>query len=67
MDFPVDVEEPQSPVRKPQNWEVFKALESVSPPSPSPSFRSDFLAYCMFAFSCFRVPEGMSGTLHIMR
>ena len=30
-------------------------------------FRSDFLAYCMFAFSCFRVPEGMSGTLHIMR
>ena len=30
-------------------------------------FRSDFLAYCMFAFSCFRVPEGMSGTIHIMR
>ena len=28
---------------------------------------SDFLAYCMFAFSCFRVPEGLSGTVHIMR
>ncbi len=28
---------------------------------------SDFLAYCMFAFSCFRVPEGLSTTLHVMR
>ncbi|TFK90909.1 phosphatidylethanolamine N-methyltransferase [Polyporus arcularius HHB13444] len=28
---------------------------------------NDFLAYCMFAFSCFRVPEGLSTTLHVMR
>ncbi|TFK36055.1 phosphatidylethanolamine N-methyltransferase [Crucibulum laeve] len=28
---------------------------------------NDFLAYCMFAFSCFRVPEGLSVTVHIMR
>ena len=28
---------------------------------------SDFLAYCMFAFSCFRVPEGLSFTVHVMR
>ncbi|KAF8999874.1 phospholipid methyltransferase-domain-containing protein [Cyathus striatus] len=28
---------------------------------------NDFLAYCMFAFSCFRVPQGLSVTVHIMR
>ncbi|KAF9810132.1 hypothetical protein IEO21_07115 [Rhodonia placenta] len=28
---------------------------------------NDFLAYCMFAFTCFRVPEGLSTTVHIMR
>lgn len=28
---------------------------------------SDFLAYCMFAFSCFRVPTGLSFTVHVMR
>ncbi|OBZ74367.1 Phosphatidylethanolamine N-methyltransferase [Grifola frondosa] len=28
---------------------------------------NDFLAYCMFAFSCFRVPEGLSTTVHVMR
>lgn len=28
---------------------------------------SDFLAYCMFAFSCFRVPEGLAFTVHVMR
>ena len=35
---------PLGPGRRPQNWEVLRALESVSPPSPSPSFGSDFLA-----------------------
>jgi phosphatidylethanolamine N-methyltransferase len=28
---------------------------------------SDFVAYCMFAFSWFRVPEGLSMFVHIMR
>ncbi|TDL26839.1 phosphatidylethanolamine N-methyltransferase [Rickenella mellea] len=28
---------------------------------------NDFLAYCMFAFSCFRVPEGLSFPVHVMR
>ncbi|KAJ7454990.1 phosphatidylethanolamine N-methyltransferase [Mycena galericulata] len=28
---------------------------------------NDFLAYCMFAFSCFRVPEGLSLFIHILR
>lgn len=44
MDIPVDVDVPQSLARKPRNWDVLKALESVSPPSPSPSFGSDFIA-----------------------
>ena len=35
---------PTSPARKPRNWDILKALEDVSPPSPSPSFGSDFLA-----------------------
>lgn len=32
-----------SPQRRPRDWEVLKALESLSPPSPSPSLGSDFL------------------------
>ncbi|KIP06876.1 hypothetical protein PHLGIDRAFT_30282 [Phlebiopsis gigantea 11061_1 CR5-6] len=28
---------------------------------------NDFVAYCMFAFACFRVPEGLSLMTHIMR
>ncbi|KAJ6554459.1 phosphatidylethanolamine N-methyltransferase [Mycena capillaripes] len=28
---------------------------------------NDFLAYCMFAFSCFRVPEGLSLFVHFLR
>ncbi|KAI0920604.1 phosphatidylethanolamine N-methyltransferase, variant 2 [Taiwanofungus camphoratus] len=28
---------------------------------------NDFTAYCMFAFTCFRIPEGLSTTVHIMR
>ncbi|KAJ6625971.1 phospholipid methyltransferase-domain-containing protein [Mycena sp. CBHHK59/15] len=28
---------------------------------------NDFLAYCMFAFSCFRVPEGLSVFVHMLR
>ncbi|KAJ7630115.1 hypothetical protein DFH06DRAFT_1272697 [Mycena polygramma] len=28
---------------------------------------NDFVAYCMFAFSCFRVPEGLSVFVHVLR
>ncbi|KXN92537.1 Phosphatidylethanolamine N-methyltransferase [Leucoagaricus sp. SymC.cos] len=28
---------------------------------------NDFLSYCMFSFSCFRVPRNLSITVHIMR
>ncbi|KAJ3491905.1 hypothetical protein NLI96_g367 [Meripilus lineatus] len=28
---------------------------------------NDFLAYCMFAFACFRVPDGLSVAVHILR
>ncbi|KAJ7054689.1 phosphatidylethanolamine N-methyltransferase [Mycena amicta] len=28
---------------------------------------NDFLAYCMFAFSCFRVPEDLSFFVHVLR
>ncbi|KAF5344522.1 hypothetical protein D9757_008147 [Collybiopsis confluens] len=28
---------------------------------------NDFVAYCMFAFACFRVPEGISTFMHVMR
>ncbi|KIK66289.1 hypothetical protein GYMLUDRAFT_157632 [Collybiopsis luxurians FD-317 M1] len=28
---------------------------------------NDFVAYCMFAFACFRVPEGLSTFVHVMR
>ncbi len=33
-----------TPIRRPRNWEVLQALESIDPPSPSPSYGSDFLA-----------------------
>ncbi|KAJ3558973.1 hypothetical protein NM688_g621 [Phlebia brevispora] len=33
-----------SPTRRPSNWEALKALESVSPPSPSPSLGSAILS-----------------------
>ncbi|KAF8438448.1 phospholipid methyltransferase-domain-containing protein [Boletus edulis BED1] len=41
-------------------WLLFRQLVDVI-------LLNDFLAYCMFAFSCFRVPEGLSFTVHIMR
>ncbi|KAF7307888.1 Phosphatidylethanolamine N-methyltransferase [Mycena kentingensis (nom. inval.)] len=28
---------------------------------------NDFVAYCMFAFSCFRVPDGYSFLVHVLR
>ncbi|GJE88973.1 phosphatidylethanolamine N-methyltransferase [Phanerochaete sordida] len=28
---------------------------------------NDFVAYCMFAFACFRVPDGLSFATHVMR
>ncbi|KAF9646144.1 hypothetical protein BDM02DRAFT_3181049 [Thelephora ganbajun] len=28
---------------------------------------NDFLSYCMFAFACFRVPEGLSFGMHVAR
>lgn len=31
------------------------------------SVNSDFLSYCMFAFSCFRVPENLSMFTHLLR
>jgi phosphatidylethanolamine N-methyltransferase len=30
-------------------------------------YYSDFFSYCLFAFSCFRVPTGLSVGVHIMR
>ncbi|EJF60163.1 phosphatidylethanolamine N-methyltransferase [Dichomitus squalens LYAD-421 SS1] len=41
-------------------WLLFRQLVDII-------LLNDFLAYCMFAFSCFRIPEGLSLTLHIMR
>ena len=28
---------------------------------------SDFVAYCLFAFTCFRIPDGLSLPAHVMR
>lgn len=28
---------------------------------------SDFVAYCLFAFACFRTPESLSVFVHILR
>ena len=47
-------------------------LKSVNPSNSFPNVadygtRSDFLAYCMFAFSSFRVPDGLPLPVHIMR
>ncbi|CDO68736.1 hypothetical protein BN946_scf184989.g2 [Trametes cinnabarina] len=41
-------------------WLLFRQLVDII-------LLNDFLAYCLFAFSCFRVPEGLSMTVHIMR
>ncbi|KAI8996321.1 phospholipid methyltransferase-domain-containing protein [Trametes punicea] len=41
-------------------WLLFRQLVDII-------LLNDFLAYCMFAFSCFRVPEGLSMTVHVMR
>ncbi|KAI0744530.1 phosphatidylethanolamine N-methyltransferase [Earliella scabrosa] len=41
-------------------WLLFRQLVDII-------LLNDFLAYCMFAFSCFRVPEGLSVTVHLMR
>ncbi|KIJ61193.1 hypothetical protein HYDPIDRAFT_183320 [Hydnomerulius pinastri MD-312] len=42
------------------SWLLFRQLVDVI-------LLNDFLAYCMFAFACFRVPEGLSFTVHVMR
>lgn len=41
-------------------WLLFRQLVDII-------LLNDFLAYCMFAFSCFRIPEGLPWTLHAMR
>ncbi|KDR78306.1 hypothetical protein GALMADRAFT_245423 [Galerina marginata CBS 339.88] len=41
-------------------WLLFRQLVDVI-------LVNDFLSYCMFAFSCFRVPEDLSIVVHIMR
>ncbi|KAI1790528.1 phosphatidylethanolamine N-methyltransferase [Ganoderma leucocontextum] len=41
-------------------WLLFRQLVDII-------LLNDFLAYCMFAFSCFRIPEGLSWSLHAMR
>lgn len=30
-------------------------------------FCSDFVSYCLFAFTCFRIPEDLSVATHVMR
>ncbi|KAL1757961.1 phospholipid methyltransferase-domain-containing protein [Schizophyllum commune] len=41
-------------------WLLFRQLVDVI-------LLNDFVAYCMFAFSCFRVPEGLPVLVHVMR
>ncbi|KAF7759714.1 hypothetical protein Agabi119p4_11409 [Agaricus bisporus var. burnettii] len=41
-------------------WLLFRQLVDVI-------LVNDFLSYCMFAFSCFRVPEDVSFAVHCMR
>ncbi|KAH7911129.1 phospholipid methyltransferase-domain-containing protein [Hygrophoropsis aurantiaca] len=41
-------------------WLLFRQLVDVI-------LLNDFLAYCMFAFACFRVPEDLSIPVHILR
>ncbi|KAF6750342.1 phosphatidylethanolamine N-methyltransferase [Ephemerocybe angulata] len=41
-------------------WLLFRQLVDVI-------LVNDFLSYCMFAFSCFRIPEGLSGVVHVIR
>ncbi|KAG8215187.1 phospholipid methyltransferase-domain-containing protein [Butyriboletus roseoflavus] len=42
------------------SWLLFRQLVDVI-------LLNDFLAYCMFAFSCFRVPVELSFTVHVLR
>ncbi|EIW76565.1 hypothetical protein CONPUDRAFT_139346 [Coniophora puteana RWD-64-598 SS2] len=41
-------------------WLLFRQLVDVI-------LLNDFLAYCMFAFACFRIPEDLSIAVHILR
>ncbi|KAJ8519288.1 hypothetical protein ONZ45_g3737 [Pleurotus djamor] len=41
-------------------WLLFRQLVDVI-------LLNDFLSYCMFAFTCFRVPQGLSLPTHVMR
>ncbi|CAL1698213.1 unnamed protein product [Somion occarium] len=41
-------------------WLLFRQLVDII-------LLNDFLAYCMFAFACFRVPDGLSTMMHVMR
>ncbi|KAF4586330.1 phosphatidylethanolamine N-methyltransferase [Pleurotus pulmonarius] len=41
-------------------WLLFRQLVDVI-------LLNDFLAYCMFAFTCFRVPQGLSLGVHVLR
>ncbi|KAH9922238.1 phosphatidylethanolamine N-methyltransferase [Fomitopsis serialis] len=41
-------------------WLLFRQLVDII-------LLNDFLAYCMFAFTCFRIPTGLSISVHMMR
>ncbi|KZT00269.1 uncharacterized protein LAESUDRAFT_732419 [Laetiporus sulphureus 93-53] len=41
-------------------WLLFRQLVDII-------LLNDFLAYCMFAFTCFRVPEDLSTAVHVLR
>ncbi|KAJ2919580.1 hypothetical protein MD484_g828, partial [Candolleomyces efflorescens] len=41
-------------------WLLFRQLVDVI-------LINDFLSYCMFAFSCFRIPHDLSGVVHAIR
>ncbi|TFY56065.1 hypothetical protein EVJ58_g7866 [Rhodofomes roseus] len=41
-------------------WLLFRQLVDII-------LLNDFLAYCMFAFTCFRIPTDLSTSVHIMR
>ncbi|KZT68012.1 hypothetical protein DAEQUDRAFT_728277 [Daedalea quercina L-15889] len=41
-------------------WLLFRQLVDII-------LLNDFLAYCMFAFTCFRIPTGLSTSVHVMR
>ncbi|KIJ41083.1 hypothetical protein M422DRAFT_31958 [Sphaerobolus stellatus SS14] len=42
------------------SWLLFRQLVDII-------LLNDFLSYCMFAFACFRVPNGLSFSVHVMR